>query len=288
MVNFSYARQLKTRLGQKRLPEDPLCMAAECWGMAGPREASQPLVLTLNAAAVARRAFRLLRRLGCEPRLEIDRARRRGPFRIQARPLPFAPEQCLGRCPQEYLLGAFLAYGSLTAPDRGSHLEIGVGDDVQAAWLTTALAAVRIRAKVVPRRGGHALYLKGRRAIIRFLAAIGAHEAVLEMENLDALKAMKNRINRLVNSETANLHRTVISGWDQAQLLTRLYHSDLWATLPPSLTVVALMRMQHPDWSLREIGRALKPPLSKSAVNHRMRRVLKLALQLEGQDGSTP
>ncbi|MBX5467368.1 MAG: DNA-binding protein WhiA [Firmicutes bacterium] len=279
-MNWSYARQVRARLSQQPLPTDCACLAAEWWGMKGQWLAgrAQAPSLAVASAAVARRAYRLMRALGMEPRLDIDR-RRRLPFRIVGRHLPpLDPLRAAEACPHGFLLGAFLAHGSLTDPDRSSHLEVWVPNADEGRVLAAVLARWRIRGKWVPRRGGYALYLKGRRAIIRFLTVVGAHEAVLKLENLEALRAMRNRINRLVNSETANLHRAVVSGLDQANLLQRLRESPEWEELPEGVRAVATLRIQHPDWSLREIGLALDPPRSKSAVNHRMRQALRRAL----------
>jgi DNA-binding protein WhiA len=138
------------------------------------------------------------------------------------------------------------------------------------------LRQLGVKAGSIDHHGGVTVYIKRQEDIVRVLAAMGAHRALLEMESIRVVRAVKNQVNRLVNSETANLARTVESGVEQARLLARLVEDARWQALPTSLVIVAQARLEHPDWSLKEIGQALVPPLSKSAVNHRMRKLLSL------------
>lgn len=284
ILEGSYSRQIRSELC--RLPIRPgRCALAEWWGLSGywpdpPQD--PPDALLVSSALVARRAFRLLRTLELDPVMEVRHARQKIGFHLRAASPASPPpaRQVLEDCPAGWIRGAFLRHGYMTPPGRASHLEFWTVWPHEAAAVQSALSQMGLKSGVFPRRGGVTVYVQGRNQLVTLLAAIGAHAAVLQVENIRAMKSMKNRINRLVNSETANLVRTVESGMEQARLCQRLKGSPLWESLPDSLRQVAISRLGHPDWSLREIGRALKPPLSKSAVNHRMRKLTALAERL--------
>lgn len=282
MMTGSYSRKIRSELC--RVPILPgMCIWAELLGIAGfsPGENPSGVVdVSMDSALVARRAFRLLRALGLEPQMEVRRSRQRIGFQIRADASPPPVEQAIAECPAGWLRGAFLRHGYMIPPDRASHLEFWLVWPHDARSVETALQGIGLHSGVTPRRGGLTVYIQGRNQLVKLLGAMGAPTAVLEVENIRAMKLMKNQINRLVNSETANLARTVESGIEQARSLEPMRRHPLWHTLPEGLQEVALVRMHHPDWSLREIGRALTPPLSKSAVNHRMRRLLAIANSL--------
>jgi len=127
--------------------------------------------------------------------------------------------------------------------------------------------------------------LKDSEQIIRALSLMGAHSAVLAYENTLIYKDMRNQVNRLVNCETANLTKTVETGLRQAENIRYLVATLGWGFLPAGLQEIAALRLQHPEASLKELGEMLHPPVGKSGVNHRLRRLELIAKQVRGQGG---
>jgi DNA-binding protein WhiA len=230
--------------------------------------------VSVGSALVARRAFHIMKWLNLAPRIIVKRAKRRIHFVIlpTTAGIPNVEESLILACGAGYLRGIFLVRGYLADPERSVHVELWLKDERQRQFLWRVLAPLRIHPKLAFRRGRMIAYLKDRQQVGQLLAHMGAHQAVLTMESTQVLKTMKNRVNRLVNSETANLRRAVESGLDQAQTLQQILGEN--PVLPPPLHELAMLRVAHPDWSLKELGVAMHPPLSKSAVNHRMRRLL--------------
>ncbi|MDA8192513.1 MAG: DNA-binding protein WhiA [Thermaerobacter sp.] len=285
-MGWTYTREIKAELAAVD-PGEPECVLQELRGIAGRADdALAPARLEGGSALVARRAFGLMKKADLSPAITVVRHVHRIRFVLTASRRP-APPAGAEACPAAFLRGAFLARGYLSDRDRPAHLEIIAGGSGQAEAIAAALTRLKIRSKTIPRRGHHLIYLKGRDAIRRFLTETGAHRAVLELESLGVMRSIKNRVNRLVNSETANLKRAVESGMAQAADLERWRAAGLLADLPERLRVVADLRICHPEWSLTELGLAATPPLSKSAVNHRLRRIrqrLERALDMRGRN----
>ncbi len=274
-MGWSYAKQVKAELTRLSPPRQRSCLWAELLGLGGSIDFSD-LSWGLGAgnAMVTRRAYRIMKWLELSPHITVHKSRRRLVFRVTApRVTAVEDEDPLKSCPKAYLRGLFLSRGYLTEPERAIHLEMWMDDKAHFEQLQSILLPLKIHPKTANRRGRVILYLKDADQVGRFLAHIGAHRAVLSLESAQVVKTLKNQVNRLVNSETANLRRAVESGLEQARVL-RLLLSSPHATIPPSLRELALLRIQHPEWSLKELGMALNPPISKSAVNHRMRRLL--------------
>lgn len=235
--------------------------------------AAGELVFGVRSVVVARRAFRLMKAVGLGPRMTSIRPHNRIQYTMRADLA--MPVHLKLACTAQFVAGWFLVRGYLAHPDKGpAHLELLVPLESDAAILVRALDTLHIRAKTVPRRGGTSVYLKDRTQIRALLGKVGAHRAVLQWESVDVVRHMKNQVNRLVNSETANLRRAVESGLTQAALLQSALGDGQDGDWDEVARALAWLRIKHPDWSLRELGQALTPPLSKSAVNHRMRRLL--------------
>lgn len=210
--------------------------------------------------------------LGLQPRL-LSRREMRIQFTLQGQVPVLAA--ALTFHADAWLAGCFLVRGYLGQPESGAaQLEFWVPDVEVRDIVVGTLGALHLRAKVLPRRGGYSVYLKDRSQIRSFLGYVGAHRAMLQWESIDVLRRMKNQVNRLVNSETANLRRTVESGITQAEILRSLLAIGGDKSWSKTSRDLASLRVQHPDWSLKELGEAMRPPLSKSAVNHRMRKLL--------------
>lgn len=186
------------------------------------------------------------------------------------------------RCDQKaYLRGAFLAGGSISNPEGNYHLEIITNDVVLADDISTLLNRFNLKAKVSTRKKFHVVYLKESEHIFEFLAIIGAHQAVLEFENIRILKGMRNQVNRIVNCETANLSKTVDAAVRQLENIRLIEQTIGLHTLPENLQAVARIRLQFPDSSLKELGEMLSPKVGKSGVNHRLRKIDEIADKIQ-------
>ncbi|HEX6989548.1 MAG TPA: DNA-binding protein WhiA, partial [Bacillota bacterium] len=154
-----------------------------------------------------------------------------------------------------------------------------------AADCAGLMASVGLAAGVVPRRRGHAVYLKDGDHVVRFLTITGAHGAVLTYEDARIYREVRGQVNRLVNAETANLVKVIGAAVAQIRDIELIDREIGLEHLPPALREVARLRLAHRDLSLRDLGRQCSPPLTKSAVAHRMRRLQELARRLPGPGG---
>ena len=185
-------------------------------------------------------------------------------------------------CAVSYLRGAFLGGGFVADPHGDFHFELTAEAPEMADDLVTLMARFEMEARVTKRRGLYAVYLKGAEPIVTFLALVGAHRALLRAEDVRVMKSVRNRVNRLVNAETANLVKSTDAAMAQLEGIRQLAESRGLDGLPPALRELAYLRLEHPDASLRELGEYADPPLSKSAVYHRIRRLEELAEETGG------
>lgn len=191
-----------------------------------------------------------------------------------------AVSQNNGCCRRAYLRGAFLGGGSVNNPEGNYHLELITKDIAHVKVLCSMMEKIQLEPKLGRRKQWHVIYLKDSEQIIRFLNVIGAHTALLEFENARIIKDMRNQVNRLVNCETANLNKTVEAGVRQEGNIRYLINKIGYENIPHTLKEVARIRLEHPEVSLKELGEMMDPPLTKSAVNHRLRRLEKMAEDL--------
>jgi len=180
-------------------------------------------------------------------------------------------------CAISYLRGAFLGGGFVADPHGDFHFELTAESAEMADALVELMARFDIDARVAQRRATYAVYLKGAEPIVTFLALVGAHRALLRTEDVRIVKSMRNDVNRLVNAETANLAKTAEAALEQIDAINTLVEARGLESLPPALQELALLRLENPDVSLRELGELADPPLTKSAVYHRVRRIEELA-----------
>jgi hypothetical protein len=186
----------------------------------------------------------------------------------------------LGRrdcCAVAYLRGAFLGGGFVADPHGDFHFELTAETEEVAEGLVVLMDRFGMKARITQRRGTYAVYLKGAEHIVTFLALVGAHRALLRTEDVRILKGMRNDVNRLVNAETANLQKSAEAAFEQIVAIRRLEDTRGLESLPPALRELAELRLENPEASLRELGELAEPPLSKSAVYHRIRRIEDLA-----------
>lgn len=187
------------------------------------------------------------------------------------------PELAHDHCRRAYLRGTFLGTGWIASPDRQHHLEMVTQAMEAADALGQLLFSYSISVRMLYRKESLVLYLKEAEQIVRFLNVVGAHEALLRYEDIRALKEMKNLVNRQVNAETANLAKTVEASARQVEALERLQADGRMEGLSSALRELAMLRLERPDASLKELGELCHPPISKSGVAHRMRLLMNLA-----------
>ncbi len=186
-------------------------------------------------------------------------------------------------CAISYLRGAFLGGGFVADPHGDFHFELTAENEQIASALLALMGRFGIEARVAQRRGTYAVYLKGAEPIVTFLALVGAHRALLRTEDVRIIKSMRSDVNRLVNAETANLAKTAEAALQQVEAIRTLADTRGLESLPPALQELARLRLENPDVSLRELGELADPPLTKSAVYHRVRRIEELAADVWGE-----
>jgi len=176
-----------------------------------------------------------------------------------------------------YLRGAFLGGGFIANPKSNFHFELACDHEALANGLVALLTGNGIAARAVQRRSAWIVYLKGAEPIIDFLALTGAHRSLLAVENVRVTKSIRNDENRRVNAEMANQAKSIEASLTQVRNIRLLIEKRGIDSLPPALQELATLRLAHPDVSLKELGELAKPPLSKSAVYHRVRRIDEIA-----------
>lgn len=183
-------------------------------------------------------------------------------------------------CKKAFLRGAFLASGSLTDPAKGYHFEIVCRIKEQADFVKNIMDALEIKTKVIMRKKYYIVYIKDGSAIVELLNIMGASVSLMDMENIRILKDMRNNINRRINCEAANIQKTVSAAVKQIADIEYIDETVGLSYLPLSLREVAEIRLQDTDRPLKEIGEMLNPPLGKSGVNHRLRKISEIADEL--------
>ena len=176
-----------------------------------------------------------------------------------------------------FLRGAFLAGGFISNPQGDFHFELSCPNQALANGLVALMVSLGIPARALSRRNIWILYLKGAEPITDFLTLVGAHVSRLSMENVLVTKSLRNDVNRRLNAEMANQAKSIDASLEQIKTIRYLADSRGLDSLPPALRQLAELRLTHPEVSLRELGELAEPPLTKSAVYHRVRRIEAIA-----------
>ena len=309
----SFSAEVKEELA-RIYPDKPCCRTAELAAiirMDGAvvigRGEGPGLSVDTEYSAVARKVYRLMKeQFNIEAELTVrrqTRLKRRTMYHIQT-PSPEAAQDLLqalgilsaGRqivtgikkgllknkcCRCSYLRGAFLGGGSVSGPDSDYHMELTASTEKLAVDLMALINRFSgLQAKVGSRKQSYLVYLKESDQIADFLALMGAHAGLLSFENSRVLKGMKNQVNRLVNCETANLDKTVNAAVKQTDQIRQIEKAIGLDALGPILAQVARLRLENPEANLKELGEIMTPPLGKSGVNHRMRKIAEIAEKL--------
>lgn len=185
-------------------------------------------------------------------------------------------------CRRSFLRGAFLCIGSMSDPKKGYHLEFVCENEAHALQIQQAIGSFEIDAKIVRRKKYHVVYLKEGAGIVDLLNVMGAHLSLMLLENLRIEKEVRNSVNRQVNCEAANITKTVNAAGKQIEDILLLQKNYGLSNLPDNLRQMAEVRLEHPESSLQELGGYLNPPVGKSGVNHRLRKLSEIAEKIKG------
>jgi cell division protein WhiA len=180
-------------------------------------------------------------------------------------------------CRSAFLRGCLIGAGSATSPQKEAHLEILTPHETFASDLARLLEVLDFHAGMRNRRGTYVVYLKGRDEVAGLLALAGAHEAALRVEEQGVVREVRSRANRLANCDSANLRRTSAAASQQLEAIGLLQRSGRLESLPAALRDMAELRLQYPYLNLTELAEVGGEGLTRSAVNHRLRRLVEAA-----------
>ena len=188
-------------------------------------------------------------------------------------------------CQRAFLRGAFLASGSITDPEKNYHFEITCNSETLAVLLREQMEFFGLEAKIVLRKKYFVVYMKEGAMISDILAVMGGSISKLNFESVRVLKDVRNVVNRRVNCETANINKTVSASRKQIEDIEYVISMVGMQGLPVALREIACARLEEPSATLKELGEALDPPVGKSGVNHRLRKLSQMAQDLRDKKG---
>ncbi len=189
-------------------------------------------------------------------------------------------------CVPCFLRGVFLVCGSVSDPEKDYHLEFAVPHKNLAAdleRLISEIEEINTEPRTVLRKGSYVVYIKGSDNIQDMLTYIGAPYSALNIIQTRIKKSLRNKVNRQINSETANLNKTANASAKQLIAIETISKIKGLNSLPDDLREIARLRLEHPEFNLRELGEALAVPISRSGANHRLQRIMAIAEELEGR-----
>lgn len=297
---MSFSSDLKEELLHIQ-PENPCCLLAESYGLMlfGRAFSGKELSISTENEAVAEKYSYLAERLclhkvlpqkpsakkykvaveNAEDRLRILAAFGcNGSERVRRLNWANITDDC---CVGAFLRGAFLACGTVNSPEKNYHLEFVVPHYNLSLDLKKFLENNDFSPKSVRRGGLYVLYFKKTEEIQNLLGIMGAARFVMEFIDVIVYKDIRNNVNRRLNFESANLNKTVNAAVQQIELIEKLKSTALFAELPKEYRQIALLRLQNPDYSLQQIGEEMKPPMSRSGVNYRLKKLCELARKAE-------
>lgn len=173
--------------------------------------------------------------------------------------------------------GMFLGAGVINNPEKTNQLSIGVDTEEIAQKIVQRLEDNEIKFKIIKKNSNYHIYTKDGEEISKFLAFIGANKAVLEFENKRIEKEMRNKINRIVNCEGANLNKTMNASIEQIEAINKLKKNKRFEQMDNNLKEIAEIRIKNPNANLTEIAQMMKEPIGKSGVNYRLKKIVDLA-----------
>jgi DNA-binding protein WhiA len=180
-------------------------------------------------------------------------------------------------CRRAYLRGVFLGAGTITDPEKAYHLEIVCNNEILSSDIKKLINGFGLHSKSVVRKNSHVVYLKEAEQIIDFLNILGAHSRLLDFENVRIVKEMRNKTNRISNCDSANLDKTINASVRQIENIRLIERARGLSSLPEKLQEVARLRLENPEASLIELSELMDPPIGKSGINHRLKRIEEIA-----------
>lgn len=180
-------------------------------------------------------------------------------------------------CKAAFLRGAFLAGGSVSDPAKNYHLELATSHYSVSRELAALLLEVGFTPKSTTRKANYVTYFKPSASIEEFLTYIGARVSAMEVMNAKVEKNLRGSVNRRVNCDSANLDKTVDAALAQVEAIGRLSKARGLDSLPDKLQEAARLRLDHPELTLTELAALFQPPITKSALNHRLRKLVELS-----------
>jgi len=267
-----------------------------CAGRPGADKEPRPLYFTTASSSYAERLVGQLRAIGLDALAEKAEKSRRSLWHIY--PMPTV-EMTFDELMRQYekeeqqdritssssarraaLRGAFLASGMMSEPTRAYQIEITLRSIRAADYLMLLLHAENIEPSIMSRNGHPVLYFKEGRSIADFLALIGAHNGLLRFESIRVDKELRNSVNRVVNCDTANAKRQADACARQTSVLQTLLEHEAGAQIPQELKEAARVRVDNPGMSMKDLGELMTPPIGKSGMNHRLRRLEEIAREI--------
>jgi DNA-binding protein WhiA len=304
VVGISFSADVKNEMAGL-LPARPCCQLSELLGIYFGSRArlikrsseGQAAYFSLLRNVVARKVVRLGRSVGhMEAKYQAVKTKKRMAFFIElALPagLSSAFTQAATRvvpdatCDRKAMLrGLFLGCGSVNAPSARYHLEFVAPNESWATVIGGVAESAGAKVGLMERGGQHVVYVKEGDGIVRLLSWMGASRAVMEFESVRVVREVSGEVNRRLNFETANIGKTIGSGLRQAAAIERLETTGKLEALPPALREMARWRTANPELNLGELARRMN--LSKSAVNHRLRRLQVMADHVNGNHSPKP
>ena len=176
-----------------------------------------------------------------------------------------------------FLRGAFLSCGAVMTPEKKYHMEFATSSYGLHNDLFVVMKSLDLNPKIVVRKNNFVIYYKSSNEIADILTMLGAYSVLMEFHNTKILKEIRNNVNRTVNCEAANMQKMVDASLEQVRAIEKLVKKNLFDTLPENLKEVARLRLEFREHSLKELGEMLDPPLGKSGVNHRLRKIQEIA-----------
>ena len=299
---MSFSSDVKTEIC-RQFSEAGCCKKAECYGflLFGKSFLSGVSVNTEHGAAAHRMAELTAEATGCIVQIKTSLSQKDGRSnyslsidRGQTDKLLF----CFGHsakeinrrinwanlendcCKAAFLRGVFLSCGTVTNPQKDYHLEFIVPYMNLSRDLVRMIEDIQeleIQPSVVKRKGSYVVYMKESEQIADLLTYIGAPAAAMELMQVKMVKEVRNYVNRKTNFETANIDKTVSASAKQVEAIQRILDTVGLEALPEELQELASLRIEHPEMSLRELGESLMEPISRSGVNHRLKRILEFS-----------
>ena len=180
-------------------------------------------------------------------------------------------------CKRAFIRGAFMASGSMSDPNKAYHFEIVCRTPEQASRLQELMKEFETDPKIIERKNHYVVYLKDGSQIVDMLNVMEAYVSLMNLENVRILKEMRNSVNRKVNCETANISKTVNASVKQIADIELIRDEEGLDDLPLQLREMAIVRLEHPEAPLKELGKYMNPPVGKSGINHRLRKLAAIA-----------